>query len=132
MTRRALIIEYSDSYRKIMGELLKNIGVTSHVAHSLEEATNELSKSPDIELIFCEHRTPNINSIDFLKDFSTSQYSHIPKVVVSIDSAEELKKEAKEHGAAGWLTKPFEEQKFCLLVFHLCKFSQEEKDEFAS
>ena len=69
---------------------------------------------------FCFAQIPSYYSgIDFTKKIRLlDNYKNTPIILVSSDSMSSNKQEAKDAGASGWITKPFDSDKILAQVRH--------------
>jgi two-component system chemotaxis response regulator CheY len=60
---------------------------------------------------------PNMNGIEFIRKYRTHPSSKgVPVILLTTESDEGLKREAKEAGASGWIVKPFNQDQLLAVV----------------
>jgi two-component system, chemotaxis family, chemotaxis protein CheY len=70
-----------------------------------------------IDLLVTDFKMPGMNGAELTKAVkSKPKYSGLPVIILSSEKAEEMKKEARNAGAYGWLSKPFNIERFMKIV----------------
>lgn len=73
-----------------------------------------------IDLMITDFKMPEMNGAQLTSRIkSYNRYKNIPVLILSSETAEESKKEAREAGAYGWLTKPFNIDRYLKIVSYL-------------
>jgi two-component system, chemotaxis family, chemotaxis protein CheY len=115
---KILIVDDSPMVQKLFKRELEKHGFEADVSENGREALGFVAKN-QYELIFTDLNMPFINGIDFTRKVRLLEnYKDVPIVLVSSDSMPERKKEAKDAGASGWITKPFDSEKILAQVKH--------------
>ena len=115
---KILIVEDSPMVQKLFRRALEKHGFKADVSENGREAL-EFVANTQYDLIFTDLNMPFINGIDFIKKTRLlDNYKDTPIVLVSSDSMPANKQEAKEAGASGWITKPFDSDKILAHVNH--------------
>jgi two-component system, chemotaxis family, chemotaxis protein CheY len=66
-------------------------------------------KSGQYDLIVTDLNMPNMNGLDMIRSLrQLPAYTGTPVIFLTTESDGEIKQQAKEAGATGWLTKPFD------------------------
>lgn len=109
MKKHILLIDDEPAWLTSVGQILTREGYTVKAVATALEALDVLRKfRPD--LIVSDLRMPDMNGFDFLEKIKTlPQVSATPVVFLSAIDDFHAKKVAKELGAAGCITKPFEQ-----------------------
>lgn len=109
MKKHILLIDDEPAWLTSVGQILTREGYTVKGVATALEALDVLRKfRPD--LIVSDLRMPDMNGFDFLEKIKTlPQVSATPVVFLSAIDDFHAKKVAKELGAAGCITKPFEQ-----------------------
>lgn len=111
MTLQILAVDDSRTMRMMIQSTLENAGLQPHMAddgmHGLEVLKDV---SPDA--IITDINMPNLDGFGFI-DAVRAQDAHksTPILVLTTESAPELKAKARLAGATGWVVKPFDPDK---------------------
>lgn len=107
MTKSILAVEDSASVRQLIRMTLLDYGYDVSDAKNGAEALEKAVASP-FDAIITDINMPVMNGIEFIRQFrATSSGTGIPIIVLTTESSDELKAEARRAGATAWLTKPF-------------------------
>lgn len=61
-----------------------------------------------VHAVITDLNMPNMNGLEFIRKFRAHPASKgVPILLLTTESSEELKRQAKEAGAIGWIVKPF-------------------------
>jgi two-component system chemotaxis response regulator CheY len=105
---KILIVDDSKMLRDMLAYAL-NEGGYEDITEAID-GLDGLNKATDIQhdLLIVDYNMPNMNGIDMIKEVKKlSNYKNIPIFMLTTESSESLKQEAKEAGATGWIKKPF-------------------------
>jgi len=103
-----MVVDDSSSVRQMMSFTLENAGYEVVEAEDGEEALKKLLDSKNINMIVTDLNMPNVNGFELIRLVrSKSDHKYIPIVVLTTEYHDAKKKESKEAGATGWITKPF-------------------------
>ena len=115
---KILVVDDSPLVQKLFKRALEKHGFEADISENGREALVFVEKT-QYDLIFTDLNMPFINGIDFTKKVRLlDNYKDTPIVLVSSDAMPERKKEAKEAGASGWITKPLDGDKILAQVNH--------------
>lgn len=111
MQTKVLAVDDSRTMRDMLALALNNAGFIVDVAedgiHGLEVAQSFM---PDV--IISDINMPRLDGFGFIEKIRTnSNLSTVPILVLTTESAAELKERARNAGATGWIVKPFDEEK---------------------
>ncbi|MCP4177052.1 MAG: response regulator, partial [bacterium] len=71
----------------------------------------------NFDMIIVDFRMPGMNGAEFIAEARKIPiYQKTPILVLSSETSEDKKKEAKISGATGWIKKPFEIDKFINII----------------
>ena len=111
MTLQILAVDDSRTMRKMIQMTLENAGIETHLA---DDGVNGLSALEGLEpdAIITDINMPNLDGFGFI-DAVRAQDKHkkTPILVLTTESAPELKAKARLAGATGWVVKPFDPDK---------------------
>ena len=118
MTKKILVVEDSLMVQKLFKRALEQHGFEVDTSEHGREALDFIADK-QYDLIFTDLNMPFINGIDFTRQVrQIKQYKQTPIILVSSDSMPSKKQEAKQAGASGWITKPFDAEKICAQATH--------------
>jgi two-component system chemotaxis response regulator CheY len=107
MAKTILIVDDSASMRQLVAFALKDAGYEVVDAVHGKDAMSKL-KSSKIDMAITDLNMPEMDGIEFIKQFrNSSGYKFTPVVMLTTESQESKKQEGKLAGASGWIVKPF-------------------------
>ncbi len=112
MGRTIVVVDDSDSIRELLRFNLESEGY--HVLTGVDgaDALKWFDGSKDIDLLLTDLHMPNMNGLDLIREVRKKQeFKYIPILFLTTETRPEIKKEAKEAGATGWITKPFNKER---------------------
>jgi two-component system, chemotaxis family, chemotaxis protein CheY len=75
-----------------------------------------------IDLLITDFKMPGMSGAELTKKIkSNSRYENMPVLILSSETAEESKTEARNAGAYGWLSKPFNIDRYIKIVNSVIK-----------
>jgi two-component system, chemotaxis family, chemotaxis protein CheY len=76
----------------------------------------------EIDLLVTDFRMPGMTGAELTRQVkSKTKYTALPVLILSSEKAEEMKQEARDAGAYGWLSKPFNMDRFLKIVNSIFK-----------
>lgn len=116
MTKHLLIVDDSESIRALVAFTLESSGYTVTKAGDGLEALQKLNGA-EFNLIITDLNMPNMDGIQLIRKVrQTEGYSAIPILMLTTESQQSKKEEAKSAGATGWIVKPFVPEKLLDVV----------------
>ncbi len=110
MSKVILAIDDSLSFRQVVSLTLEEAGYTVIEASDGQEGY-EKATSETLHGIITDLNMPKLNGIEFIKKYRSHPSSTgIPVVFLSTETNQDLKNEAMQAGATGWIAKPFTEE----------------------
>mgnify|MGYP001791056832 CR=1 FL=1 len=111
MALTVLAVDDSRTMRDMLRLALTNAGFDVHLAedgvHGLEVLE---TLTPDV--VITDINMPRMDGFGFIDGVrATDDHRAVPILVLTTESAAELKTRARNAGATGWIVKPFDEQK---------------------
>ena len=103
-----LLVDDSVSMREMVSFTLKQAG------HSIIEAEDgvqalEIAQNKAFNLIITDINMPNMDGITLTSKLRKLEpYTFTPILILTTETSDPRKKEAKEAGATGWIEKPFD------------------------
>ncbi len=117
MAKNILIVDDSESIREVVGLALRSEGYNVTVGVDGADGLRLLLETPNINLIVSDLNMPNMDGIQFLKEVrKIDKYKYLPILILTTESQEQKKMEAKNAGATGWIIKPFVKEKLLAVV----------------
>jgi two-component system chemotaxis response regulator CheY len=116
MSKTILTIDDSASIRQMVSLTLSSAGYTVLEAGDGEEGLAQATANR-IDAVLTDLNMPRMNGIEFIRKYRAhSSSAGVPIVFLTTESDDEMKRQAKEAGATGWIVKPFEQQKLLAVV----------------
>jgi len=107
MPSTVFIVDDSATILMSMEAILHKAGFTVAKAASGEEAVTKLQNGLKPNLIITDIHMPGMNGIDLIRKVRTmSGYQFVPILVVTTESQQAKRDEARAAKATGWLVKP--------------------------
>ncbi len=104
---KILVVDDSLSMQKMVSLTLKTAG------HDVVEAADGsqaliMAQKEQVDLVLSDVNMPNMNGIELCKKIrQLPNYKFTPFLMLTTESAGNVKMQGKEAGATGWLVKPF-------------------------
>jgi two-component system chemotaxis response regulator CheY len=111
-----LTVDDSASIRQMVAMTLKSAG------HTVLEAGNgaegyDVATANTVDAVITDLNMPVLNGIEFIRKYRQHPSSKgVPIILLTTESDEELKRQAKEAGATGWIVKPFKQDQLLAVV----------------
>lgn len=102
-----LAVDDSASMRQMVSFTLKGAG------YQVVEATDGIealkaAKSGKFDLVLSDVNMPNMDGIELVKELrQLADYKFTPVLMLTTESAGDMKMQGKQAGATGWIVKPF-------------------------
>jgi two-component system chemotaxis response regulator CheY len=116
MTKTILTIDDSASIRQMVAMTLTSAGMdVIEAANGAEGYDKAISHT--VHAVLTDLNMPVLNGIEFVRKYRTHPASKgIPVILLTTESDEELKRQAKEAGATGWIVKPFKQDQLLAII----------------
>jgi two-component system chemotaxis response regulator CheY len=109
MTIRILTIDDSPTMRGIVAAVLEPNGFEVHLANDGVEGLERLPAA-DPHLVITDINMPRLDGFGVIEGVrASSSHASVPILVLTTESAAELKDRARRAGATGWIVKPFDD-----------------------
>ena len=116
MTKTILTIDDSASIRQMVAMTLTGAGLDVLEAGNGQEGY-EVATSNTVHAVLTDLNMPVLNGIDFIRKYRQHPSSKgIPIILLTTESDDELKRQAKEAGATGWIVKPFKQDQLLAII----------------
>jgi two-component system, chemotaxis family, chemotaxis protein CheY len=120
MSKTILIVDDAPSVRRVVGMALKDAGYEVIEASDGKDAVAKMG-AKKLNLIICDLNMPNMDGIGFLTHVKSSpSHKFTPVIMLTTESAEDKKAQARAAGAKAWLVKPFQPSTMLDAVAKLC------------
>lgn len=104
---RILAVDDSASMRQMVSFTLKGAGFDVREATDGVEAL-AIAKAEKFDLVLTDVNMPNMNGIELVKTLrQIDTYRFTPMLMLTTESASDMKMQGKQAGATGWIVKPF-------------------------
>jgi two-component system chemotaxis response regulator CheY len=116
MSKTILTIDDSASIRQMVAMTLKSAG------HIVLEAGNgaegyDQATGNTVHAVITDLNMPVMNGIEFIRKYRQHPSSKgVPIILLTTESDETLKAEAKAAGATGWIVKPFKQDQLLAVI----------------
>jgi len=116
MSKTILTIDDSASIRQMVTMTLMSAGLdvieAADGAEGYDKATSNV-----VHAVLTDLNMPVLNGIEFIRKYRQHPSSKgIPIILLTTESDEELKRQAKEAGATGWIVKPFKQDQLLAII----------------
>ncbi|MFM2419387.1 MAG: hypothetical protein RL385_4110 [Pseudomonadota bacterium] len=109
MARKALVVDDSPSMRSLVVSTLKSAGFEVVEASNGKMALDVADRTGVLDLVVTDLDMPLLDGIAFVRELRTRpSFKYVPVLLLTTATRIEQKSKAREAGATGWLTKPFE------------------------
>ncbi len=117
MGKKILAVDDSASVRQMQRFVLSAAGYDVVDAIDGKDGLAKLEKTGAVNLILTDLNMPNLDGVGFIKAVRASSVHRLtPIVVISTESQQEKKQEARTAGATGWIVKPFSPEQLLAVV----------------
>jgi two-component system chemotaxis response regulator CheY len=101
------LVDDSSTMLASMAGILGKAGIPVEKAMDAANAIAKLSGRPPLRLMIVDYHMPGMNGVDLIREVrKMSAYRFLPIVMMTTESAQEKRDEARQAGATGWLVKP--------------------------
>lgn len=121
MAKRIMIVDDSATVRQVLHMTLSQAGYEVIEAVDGENAL-ELFSDHNIDMLVTDLNMPKMDGIDLIKQVRQNKDNRfMPIVMLTTESQPERKKEGKNAGASGWITKPFKPEQLLSVIKMVCQ-----------
>jgi two-component system, chemotaxis family, chemotaxis protein CheY len=109
MKRKVLTVDDASTMRKMIALTLKTAGYDVVEAADGLEALDLISKT-EVDMMILDVNMPNMNGIELVRRVRKSpKHGRTPIIMLTTETQESLRTEARTAGATGWINKPFKQ-----------------------
>ncbi len=115
---RVMLVDDSLSIRTALSCSLENFGYQTTLGQDGAEAL-KLLQEHQVDLIITDLNMPNMNGIQLIHAVRSSAdewMKYLPILVLTTESQDALKNEARSAGATGWITKPVKDDQLHKII----------------
>jgi len=114
--RTILFVDDSVSIRMLVKMILEDAGYKVLIGEDGQEALSFFN-GRTIDLVITDLHMPRMNGLELIEEIRKYQsYRFVPILFLTTETKPELKQKAKAAGATGWITKPFDRDKFLQII----------------
>lgn len=111
-----LTIDDSASIRQMVSMTLSAAGHTVVEAINGQDGYDKAIAQP-VDAVITDLNMPVLNGIEFVRKYRQHPSSKgVPIILLTTESDDELKRQAKEAGATGWIVKPFKQDQLLAII----------------
>jgi len=109
MSRKILVVDDSASMRQMVSFTLKDAGYEVVEAADGRIALEKLADSDDpFDMVITDLNMPNVSGLSLIQAIRAgTSHKFVPIIMLTTESGDAKKKEARHAGATGWIVKPF-------------------------
>ncbi|MEJ2033123.1 MAG: response regulator [Deltaproteobacteria bacterium] len=116
MSKIILTVDDSASMRQMLSFTLKSAGYEVIEAVDGEVALTKL-KGKEVCMVITDLNMPKMNGIELTRAIRNDiNHKSVPIILLTTESGEDLKQEARLAGATGWIVKPFKPEQLLGVV----------------
>ncbi len=117
MPKTIVIVDDSESIRELLKMMLEEEGFHLLVGKDGKDALKFFNGHQPIDLLLTDLHMPNMNGMELIKAVrEIPDFRYMPILFLTTETKLETKKEAKEAGATGWITKPFDKERLLSVI----------------
>ncbi len=118
--KRILVVDDSESIRELIAIGLEMQGYDVIRGVNGEDGYKRLQENSDCSLVITDMNMPVMDGLSFLKKIrAESTNKFLPVLIITSELQEAKRREAREAGATGWITKPFANQQLITVIKRL-------------
>ena len=116
MAKKILIVDDARLIRNVTQKAVIEAGFEAVLANNGQEGLEAL-RNNDIDFIFSDINMPIMSGMEMIADLrKMEKYKFVPVVMLTTETKAELQAQAKDMGVKAWLVKPFNKEKFLLVL----------------
>jgi two-component system, chemotaxis family, chemotaxis protein CheY len=116
MAKTILAVDDSGSLRQMVSFSLKAAGYDVTEAVDGQDGLNK-AKQHTYDLVLTDQNMPRMDGLTLIKMLrGMANYQHVPILMLTTESSDEMKSQGRAAGANGWLVKPFDPQRLTEVV----------------
>ncbi len=101
------LVDDSATMLASMASVLGKAGIAVEKAANGSEALTRLRSAPPLRLMIVDYHMPGMNGVELIREVRRlAAYRFLPILMLTTESAQGRRDEARQAGATGWLVKP--------------------------
>lgn len=101
------LVDDSGTIRMSMAAIIQRAGCRVETANDGQEALDRLKSGFHPDLLITDVHMPRMDGLSLIREIrSLKAHGHTPILVLTTESQQEKKDEARRNGATGWMIKP--------------------------
>jgi two-component system chemotaxis response regulator CheY len=117
MKKKILIVDDSESIREVISVGLQLNGFDVVKGINGKDGLDKLGSENKFDLVITDLNMPVMDGITFLKELRKQNNSmYTPVIILTTESQETKKQEARQAGATAWIVKPFTNEKLINVI----------------
>ena len=116
MSKTILTVDDSASIRQMVSLTLTGAGYS--VLEAVDGADGFAKATANrVDAVITDLNMPNLNGIEFIRKFRGHPSSKgVPIILLTTESSDDLRRQAKDAGAIGWIVKPFKQDQLLAVI----------------
>ena len=111
------LVDDSATMLASMAGVLGKAGIAAEKAASGMDALARLRSAPPLRLMIVDYHMPGMNGVELIGEVrKLAAYRFLPILMLTTESAQGKRDEARRAGATGWLVKPIAPEKLLQVV----------------
>ena len=116
MAKTILVVDDASMIRNLAQKTAEGAGYNVVVAEDGLDGLAKL-KENDIDFVFSDVNMPQMGGMEMVSEIrKQSKYEFLPIVMLTTEKKDELKAQGKALGVKAWLVKPFNKNKFLMVL----------------
>lgn len=116
MLKKILIVDDASLIRNIAQKAVLEAGHEVVLVTNGKDGLAAVEKG-DIDFVFSDINMPIMSGMEMIEKIrSQDKFRYLPIVMLTTENTPELQKQAQELGVKAWLVKPFNKEKFLLVL----------------
>lgn len=116
MSKRILFVDDSETIRELVKFTLEEAGYTVVVAADALVGKDIISEK-HFDLLLTDLHMPNMDGVELIREVrKIPDCKFMPILFLTTETRLDRKKEGKDAGATGWITKPFDSEKLLRVI----------------
>jgi two-component system chemotaxis response regulator CheY len=115
-----LLVDDSPTMLASMSAILTRAGIAVEKAANAEEALAKLRANPPLRVMITDYHMPGMNGVDLTMAVrKLAAYRFLPILLLTTESDQSRRDQARAAGATGWLVKPVAPDKLLDVLKHV-------------
>jgi two-component system chemotaxis response regulator CheY len=115
--RPVFLVDDSATMLASMSSVLSKAGIAVEKAMNGGDALARLKGAPPLRLMIVDFHMPGMNGVELIREVrKLPAYRFLPILMLTTESAQGKRDEARQAGATGWLVKPVAPEKLLQVV----------------